>query len=63
MMSLFDLIRYPVTKDTTDFTHIPDDIWDKYLQERMLWSTKEINAERETNAKLIQIIREWNEYL
>ena len=60
-MSLFDLIRYPVHRDTTDFTHIPDDIWDKYLQERMLWSTDEINAERETNAALIKIILEWKE--
>lgn len=61
-MSLFDLIRYPVTKDTTDFTHLPDDIWEKYMNERIsLIGIEAMNHERATNAMLIKIILEWEE--
>jgi hypothetical protein len=59
-MSLFDLIRYPVNKDTCDFFHIPDDMWLEYVQARKAMSIFELNHEGRTHEVLIGIIKNWD---
>jgi hypothetical protein len=59
-MSLFDLIRYPVTKDTNTFFHIPDDMWDEYVKAREAMSIFELNHEGRTHEVLIEIIKNWD---
>lgn len=60
-MSLFTLIKYPVDKDTCDFSHLPDDIWNAYMDKRKTITYQERQDERGTNAIIIKIMLEWED--
>jgi hypothetical protein len=58
-MSLFTLIKYPVDKETADFRHVPDDIWDAYIRLRENMADEEITQENNSNAVIIKVMMEW----
>jgi hypothetical protein len=60
-MSLFDLIRYPVDSNTADFSHLPDDIWCKYIEAHKKLDYAGTRKEKTTNALLIKTILEHDE--
>ncbi len=59
-MSLFTLIKYPVSTDA-QLDDIPSNIWDEYIDRFTDLPLKDRLSESQTNALLIQFLLEWED--